>query len=171
MHGNPDHYRHVDRAARTSNAQVIYDKTMIKEFNGKILMLGPRLKGVRFTTEFNSLNFLSVGETIEPDGMCMPGIKATQGELVLMDEHIGWGALGFDINLAGKQLGNLGDTLPHTKEWQPIKAPDVQMTPICSNVAHNTLDKEAPAKAVNAIQSKRVIPCHYNSPGLFFEIP
>ena len=178
-HGDPDHYWHADRVAKASNAQVICNKTMVREVNGKILMLGPRAKGVAFTTEFNHLNLLAVGETIELDGMTISGLKATHGELVLRvgpftttvktgpDERIGWGSLGFDIKLDGKRLVNLGDTLLHTKEWQSIKAPDVLMIPIGGKVAHNTMDVEEAVQAVKVMQPKLVIPCHYNCPGLF----
>jgi L-ascorbate metabolism protein UlaG (beta-lactamase superfamily) len=178
-HGDPDHYWHADRVARASNAQVICNKTMVREVNGKALMLGPRAKGLAFTTEFNHLNLLAVGETIELDGMTISGLKATHGELVLKvgpfsktvktgpNERIGWGAIGFDIKLDGKRLVNLGDTLLHAKEWQSIKAPDVLMIPIGGKVAHNTMDVEEAVQAVKAMQPKLVIPCHYNCPGLF----
>ena len=178
-HGDPDHYWHADRVARVSNAQVICNKTMVREVNGKALMLGPRAKGLAFTTEFNNLNLLGVGETIELDGMTISGLKATHGELVLKvgpfsktvkpgpDERIGWGGLGFDIKLDGKRLANLGDTLLLAKEWQSIKAPDVLMIPIGGKVAHNTMDEEEAVQAVKIIQPKLVIPCHYNCPGLF----
>jgi len=180
-HGDPDHYWHADRVARASNAQVICNKTMVREVNGKALMLGPRAKGVRFTTEFNHLNLLAVDETIELDGMTITGLKATHGELVLRvgpftktvktgpDERIGWGAIGFDIKLDGKRLVNLGDTLLLAKDWQSIKVPDVLMIPIGGKVAHNTMDVEAAVQAVKLIQPKLVIPCHYNCPGLFLK--
>jgi L-ascorbate metabolism protein UlaG (beta-lactamase superfamily) len=178
-HGDPDHYWHADRVARASNAQVICNKTMVREVNGKALMLGPRAKGVRFTTEFNNLNLLSVGETIELDGMSITGLKATHGELVLKigpftkivktgpDERIGWGGIGFDIKLHRKRLVNLGDTLLLENEWQSIKTPDVLMIPIGGKVAHNTMDEAAAVQAVKILQPKLVIPCHYNCAGLF----
>ena len=178
-HGDPDHYWHADRVAKASNAPVICNKTMVREVNGKALMLGPRAKGVAFTTEFNHLNLLSVGETIELDGMSITGLKATHGELVLKigpftktvktgpNERIGWGGMGFDIKLDGKRLVNLGDTLLHAKEWESIQEPDVLMIPIGGKVAHNTMDEAAAVQAVKIIQPKLVIPCHYNCPGLF----
>jgi L-ascorbate metabolism protein UlaG (beta-lactamase superfamily) len=177
-HGDPDHYWHADRVARASNAQVICNKTMVREVNGKALMLGPRAKGVRFTTEFNHLNLLAVDETIELDGMTITGLKATHGELVLKvgpfsktvktgpNERIGWGAIGFEIILNDKKIVNLGDTLLHEKEWESIKQPDVLMIPIGGKVAHNTMDEEE-AQEVKIIQPKLVIPCHYNCAGLF----
>ncbi|TNG00738.1 MAG: MBL fold metallo-hydrolase [Gammaproteobacteria bacterium] len=178
-HGDPDHYWHADRVAKASNAPVICNRTMVREVNGKALMLGPRAKGLAFTTEFNNLNLLAVDETIELDGMSITGIKATHGELILkigpfskivkpgLGERIGWGAIGFDIKLDGKRLVNLGDTLLHEKEWQSIKEPDVLMIPIGGKAAHNTMDAEAAVQAVKLVQPKLVIPCHYNCPGLF----
>ena len=178
-HGDPDHYWHADRVANASNAQVICNKTMVRQVKGKTLMLGPRAKGVAFTAEFNHLNLLSVDETIELDGMSITGVKATHGDLVLKigpftktvktgpNERIGWGSIGFDIRIDGKRLVNLGDTLLHKNEWQSIKAPDVLMIPIGGKVAHNTMNEEEAVQAVKEIQPKLVIPCHYNCAGLF----
>ena len=45
-HGDPDHYWHADRVAKASGASVICNKTMLREVNGKTLMLGPRDKGL-----------------------------------------------------------------------------------------------------------------------------
>ena len=109
--------------------------TMVREVKGKALMLGPRAKAVAFTTAFNHLNLLAVGETIELDGMAITGLKATRGELVLKvgpfsttvkpgsDERIGWGAIGFEIILSDKKIVNLGDTLLHKKEWESTAVP------------------------------------------------
>lgn len=178
-HGDPDHYWHADRVARVSNAKVICNKTMVREVNGKRLMLGPRSKGVAFTKEFSHLNLLGFGETIELDGMTITGLKATHGALVLRigpiaktvktgpNERIGWGAIGFDIKLDGKRLVNLGDTLLHAQEWRAIQAPDVLMIPIGGKVAHNTMNVEEAVQAVQVMRPKQVIPCHYNCPGLF----
>lgn len=152
---------------------------MVREVKGKTLMLGPRSKGVAFTKEFSNLNLLSVGETIELDGMSVTGLKSTHGDLVLTigpltktvktgpNERIGWGGMGFDIRLDGKRLVNLGDTLLHTEEWQSIQAPDVLMIPIGGRVALNTMNEEEAIQAVKAMNPKLVIPCHYNCPGLF----
>ena len=178
-HGDPDHYWHADRVAETSKAPVICNETMVRNVNGKALMLGPRDKGLAFTTEFNNLHTLSVDETIELDGLSITGIKTTHGELVLKlgpfsktvkpgpKERIGWGAIGFDIKLDGKRIVNLGDTLFHEKEWQSIIEPDVLMIPIGGEAAHNTMDVEEAIQAVKNMRPKLVIPCHYNCPGFF----
>jgi L-ascorbate metabolism protein UlaG (beta-lactamase superfamily) len=85
---------------------------MVRIVNGKELMLGPRNKGLAFTTPINKFHTLS--KTVYPGP----------------EERVGWGAIGFDIELDGKKIVNLGDTLLHEKEWQRINAPDVLMIPI-----------------------------------------
>jgi L-ascorbate metabolism protein UlaG (beta-lactamase superfamily) len=178
-HGDPDHYWHADRVAKASNAAVICNITMLKDVNGKRLMLGPRAKGLAFTTSMNNLHTLSVNETIQLDGMTITGLKATHGPFSLKigpfsktvypgpDERVGWGAIGFKIQFDGKTIVNLGDTLPHFEEWANIKKPDILMIPIGGKTIHNTMDENEAIKAVDIIQPKLVIPCHYNCPGLF----
>ena len=51
-HGDPDHYWHADRVAKVSRAPVIINKTMVRELDGKSLMLGPRSKGMAFDKEW-----------------------------------------------------------------------------------------------------------------------
>jgi L-ascorbate metabolism protein UlaG (beta-lactamase superfamily) len=111
--------------------------------------------------------------------MAVTGVKATHGELVLKigpfttivkpgpDERIGWGSIGFNINVNGKRILNLGDTLLHEQEWKNFIEPDVLMIPIGGKIARNTMDEEEAIQAVKAINPKLVIPCHYNCPGLF----
>lgn len=178
-HGDPDHYWHADRVAEASCAPVICNKTMVQEVNGEALMLGPRDKGLAFTTAFKNLHTLSVDETIEIDGMTITGIKTTHGELVLKlgpfskvvkpgpEERIGWGAIGFDIKLGDKRIVNLGDTLLHESEWKNINAPDVLMIPIGGKLAHNTMDEAEALQAIKIMKPKLVIPCHYNCPAFF----
>ncbi len=110
-HGDPDHYWHMDRVAETSNAPVICNKTMVKKVHGKKLILGPRDKGLAFTTEIKKLHTLSVDETIKFDEMSITGIKTTHGSLTFKlgpfsktlhpgpKERVGWGAIGFEIKL------------------------------------------------------------------------
>ena len=178
-HGDPDHYWHADRVAHASNASVICNKTMARNIHGKVLMLGPRDKGLVFTTEFANLYTLSVDETIEVNDMSITGIKTTHGELVLKlgpfsktlkpgtNERIGWGSIGFEIILDGKLIVNLGDTLLHIMEWQMIPEPDVLMIPIGGKAVHNTMDVKEAVQAVKSMRPKLVIPCHYNCPAFF----
>jgi len=178
-HGDPDHYWHADRVAEVSGAPVICNKTMVREIEGKTLMLGPRDKGLAFTTKLENVHTLSVGETIQLDGMSITGIVTTHGELILKigpfaktvkpgpEERVGWGAIGFDIKLDSKRLINLGDTLLHEKEWQKINEPDVLMIPIGGKAIHNTMDVQEAVQAVKIMRPKLVIPCHYNCPAFF----
>ena len=171
-HGDPDHYWHMDRVARVSKAPVICNKTMVRKIGGKTLMLGPRDKGLAFTTRMEKLHTITVAETIQLDGMSITGIKATHGPITLKigplsktlkpgpDERIGWGAIGFNIQLDGKSVVNLGDTLLHEKEWQSIKNPDVLMIPIGGRTVPNTMDEKEAIQAVKITQPKLVIPCH-----------
>jgi len=178
-HGDPDHYWHADRVAKASGAAVICNKTMLKDDSGKRLMLDPRNKGLTFTTAMKNVHPVTVGETLELDGMKVSGIKATHGELVLKlgpfsntvvpgpHERIGWGAIGFNIQLNGRSIVNLGDTLLHSEEWKVISQPDVLMIPIGGKVAHNTMDEDEALEAVRIMKPVMVLPCHYNCPAFF----
>ena len=178
-HGDPDHYWHADRMAAVSHAPVICNKTMLKKINGNNLMLGPRDRGIAFTTVFERYYTLDVDETIEVDGMSITGIKATHGSLIIKlgpfsktlnpgpEERIGWGAIGFKIILDGRIIVNLGDTLLHAEEWKSIDSPDVLMIPIGGKAVHNTMDVPTALQAIKIIRPKLVIPCHYNCPAFF----
>ena len=178
-HGDPDHYWHTDRVAAVSKAAVICNKTMIKKIDEKTLMLGPRNKGLAFTAQIKNTHSIAVGETIQLDGMSITGIQATHGPLTLKlgpfsktvrpgpEERVGWGAIGFQIQLHGKTIVNLGDTLLHSKNWSTIENPDVLMIPIGGREVGNTMDDEEALQAVKRIQPKLVIPCHYNLPAFF----
>lgn len=178
-HGDPDHYWHADRVAKASGAPVICNKIMLRDVNGKMLMLGPRDKGLAFTMPFENVNTLSIDETIEVNGVSITGIKTSHGELVLKlgpfsktvkpgpEERVGWGAIGFDIKLDGKRIINLGDTLLREKEWQKINMPDVLIIPIGGKAIHNTMDVPEALRAVKIMRPELVIPCHYNCPAFF----
>jgi L-ascorbate metabolism protein UlaG (beta-lactamase superfamily) len=178
-HGDPDHYWHADRVAEVSHAPVICNKTMVRNIDGQPLMLGPRDKGLAFTTPMKILHTISVDETIQLDGMSITGIKTTHGPLTFRfgpfsktlqpgsKERIGWGSIGFEIKINGKTIVNLGDTLLHEKEWQSIKNPDVLMIPIGGKAVGNTMDEEEAVEAVRIMHPKLVIPCHYNCPAFF----
>ncbi len=68
-HGDPDHHWYTDRVAEISNAAVICNKTMVKEKNGKKPLLGPRDRGLAFTTIIKNLHTISVDETIRLLGL------------------------------------------------------------------------------------------------------
>lgn len=178
-HGDPDHYWHADRVAAASGAAVICNQTMLIDKSGRRLMLGPRSKGLSFTTEMENIHTVSVDETIELDEMTVTGVKTTHGDLILRlgpfsktvspgpGERIGWGAIGFDIRLAGRRIVNLGDTLLHAEEWAKIEQPDVLMIPIGGRSIHNTMDEDEALEAVRIMRPGTVIPCHYNCPAFF----
>jgi len=178
-HGDPDHYWHIDRVARASNASVICNKSMLRMVKGSERMLGPRDRGLAFTLSLENVHSLSIGETIQLDGMSVTGIQTTHGQLKLKigpfskilkpgpKERIGWGAIGFKIQLDNKIIVNLGDSLLDEKEWQGISNPDVLMIPIGGKAVHNTMDEQEALRAVKIMNPKFVIPCHYNCPAFF----
>ena len=178
-HGDPDHYWHADRVAEASGAAVICNQTMLRDDSGQALMLGPRSKGLTFTTAMKNVHPITVGETLDLDGMMVTGIKTTHGELLLKlgpfsknvkpgpEERVGWGAIGFNIRIDGKSIVNLGDTLLHSEAWKMIKQPDVLMIPIGGRIAHNTMDEDEALEAVRIMKPAVVLPCHYNCPGFF----
>jgi L-ascorbate metabolism protein UlaG (beta-lactamase superfamily) len=178
-HGDIDHFWHTDRVAEASGAPVFCNETMVRNINGKVLMLGPRDKGVAFTTPVKKLHTISVEKTIQLDGMSITGIQVTHGALTFKfgplsktikpgpGERIGWGAIGFKITFNGTTVVNLGDTLLHEDEWSKIQNPDVLMIPIGGRKVHNTMDEEDALKAVSIMKPRLVIPCHYNCPALF----
>jgi len=178
-HADPDHYWHADRVAEASGAAVICNKTMVRNVDGRDLMLGPRSKGLKFNTPFSNLHTIGVDETIKLDGITVTGMKATHGTLVVKvgpftrtiepgpDERIGCGAIGYYMQFGGKRLVNLGDTILHKAEWSNITQPDVLMIPIGGKQAQNTMDEDEALKVVSSMKPHIVIPCHYNCPGLF----
>jgi len=177
-HGDPDHYWHVDRIAEKSGAPVICNKTMVIEKNSRKLLLGPRDRGLAFTTEIKNLYTIAPFETIDVDEVKITGIKTAHGPLIFKfgpfsktlspgpDERIGWGAIGFEIGIDKKTIVNLGDTLIHRDEWKGINSPDVLMLPIGGGNVHNTMDENEALETVAMIKPALVIPCHYNCAGL-----
>ena len=177
-HGDPDHYWHVDRIAEKSGAPVICNKTMVKEDGSKSLLLGPRNKGLAFTTEIKNLYTIVPLETINVDGVKITGIQTAHGPLQFKigpfskalhpcpNERVGWGAIGFQIRINQKTIVNLGDTIIHRDEWKTISSPDVLMIPIGGREVHNTMDENEALETVEMIKPKMVIPCHYNCGGL-----
>jgi len=178
-HGDPDHHWYTDRVAEASGAAVICNKSMLKEINGRNLMLGPRDRGLAFTKTIKNLHTVSVDETIELDGMKITGIKTAHGPVTFRlgpfsktlhpgpDERMGYGSIGFNIFIDEKNIVNLGDTLLHEEEWKVIENTDVLMIPIGGKIPRNTMDEREALTAVEIIKPKVVIPCHYNCPALF----
>lgn len=178
-HGDPDHYWHMDRVAKASKAAIICNRNMVKNVKGKSLMLGPRSKGLAFTKEMKNVHTLSVNQSVQLDNMTITGLKAEHGPLTLKigpiiktkhpgpEERVGWGAIGFKIELNGSTIVNLGDTLLHLEGWQAIKDADFLILPIGGREAHNTMDEIEALQAIKYLKPKVVTPCHYNVPALF----
>lgn len=178
-HGDPDHHWHTDRVAKASSAKVICNEQMVRTVNGKKLMLGPRSKGLTFSTPIQKLYTVSVDETMVVDDLEITGIKGTHGPLTLKvgpfsktlyegpNERFGYGEMGFQIKFQDQTIVNLGDTILHEDEWKKLPSPDVLMIPIGGKVAGNTMDEQEALKAVKLIKPKVVIPVHYNCGALF----
>lgn len=178
-HGDPDHHWHTDRVANASGAKVICNETMLKQINGKSLMVGPRSKGLAFTADIKNVTTLSVNQRIQLDDMTITGLRAEHGPLTLKigpikkteypgpEERVGWGNMGFKIELDGHTIVNLSDTLLHLEAWESVNDADVLMIPIGGREAQNTMDETEALQAVRVLKPKVVIPCHYNLPALF----
>ncbi len=178
-HGDPDHHWHTDRVATASCTKVICNEKMVRTINGERLMLGPRDKGLKFTTLIKELYTVGVDETIEVDQLEVTGVKGTHGPLTLKigpfsktlyegpDERFGYGEMGFQIKFEGQSIVNLGDTILYEDEWRKLKSPDVLMVPIGGKIAGNTMNEEEALKAVRVIKPKMVIPVHYNCGAMF----
>ncbi len=178
-HGDPDHYWHADRVAQASGAHVVCHRAMARMEGGQQRLLGPRSKGLTFDTEIANVHLVDVGDQVDVDGVGVNAFQTTHGPLLVQvgpfrtvktpgpGERIGWGSIGYCITLAGKQIVNLGDSLLHTTEWASIRHPDVLMIPIAGGPNHSTMNEREALEAVESLQPKLVIPCHYNMPALF----
>jgi L-ascorbate metabolism protein UlaG (beta-lactamase superfamily) len=77
------------------------------------------------------------------------------------------GQIGLHIQLGGKSILNLGDSLIRG-EWKGL-APDILMIPIGGDKIPNTMNVQDALRAVKIINPKLVIPCHYNVPYEFIK--
>jgi L-ascorbate metabolism protein UlaG (beta-lactamase superfamily) len=178
-HGDPDHYWNTDRLALETGATIICNKTMLSEQNGDKFLLAPRKKGLSFTTKVNNVHSITQDQKIIVDDMNITGIKSVHGPLGIKfgpfskvekpgpKERIGWGAIGFKIELNGKTVVNMGDTIFLDNEWQNISNPDLLMVPIGGRFVNNTMDEKQALKTVEIIKPKQVVPCHYNCRAFF----
>ena len=175
-HGDPDHYWHADRIALAASAPLIMNASMIKRTESDICILKPRhtnkLEYTQFTGEVLPIR---VDEMINVNDVKIQGIQTTHGPIEVNifgmkkqefpgpKERIGYGAIGYKIEVFDKTIVNLGDTLLH-RDWAGLKA-DVLMLPI-GGLGNNkwTMDVEDALEAVKDISPKMVIPCHYNVP-------
>ena len=177
-HGDPDHYWQADRLAIMANAPLIMNASMIQESDDETNILIPRRDAIKFVPFAGKAVPLRVGKTIDIDGVKIQGIQTKHGPIKYNmfginkyripgpKERVGFGAMGFFIQIKNKTILNLGDTLIH-KQWAGLK-PDVLMLPI-GGLGNNvwTMDVTDALEAVESISPKRVIPCHYNVPFLW----
>jgi L-ascorbate metabolism protein UlaG (beta-lactamase superfamily) len=174
-HGDPDHYWQADRVARAACAPLILNKTMVKQTEGKTLILGPRSRGIQFIPYSGKVIPLDINEYTHIDGIQAGGIGTVHGPIELKilglkkretpgpKERVGFGSIGFKIELSNKSIVNLGDSVLQ-KEWVGLN-PDVLMLPIGGLGDHTwTMDLNEAIEAVKIISPKLVIPCHYSVP-------
>lgn len=178
-HADPDHYWHIDRVQEISNALIVCNKTLIQKKGEGTFMLDPRKIGLSFITPVQKIRTVSPSELITLDNMKIMGIKTAHGPLKLKvgpflktlhpgtNKRIGWGSIGFSIQINDKTIVNLGDTLLFEDEWNMLQNPDILMIPIGGGSIGNTMNEKEALMAVKRIRPKMVIPCHYNCPGLF----
>ncbi len=178
-HGDPDHYWYIDKVANASGAKVICNRNLIRNIDGKELLLGPRSKGLAFNTVVNNVHPISFDEVIEIDGIKITGIHSFHGPIIFKigpfekkfeqgpDERLGFGSIGYMIEIDEKVIINLGDTLLLDNVWNINQVPDVLMVPIGGKIPKNTMDENEALKAVEIINPKIVIPCHYNGSDFF----
>ena len=176
-HGDPDHYVNADKIAIASKAPLICGKELTKMKDGKLHLIHPRKGGIKNWIPFEDVYPLSVGDTLNLDGVSIEAIKTKHGPIYVPilgmkirktpgpEERVGLGAIGFKIKLNGKTIINLGDTL-FQEEWEGLKA-DILILPI-GGLGNNTwtLDVADAITTVKLILPKIVIPCHYNVPFL-----
>jgi len=174
-HGDPDHYWQADRVANAADAPLILNEMMIKQVGSEFHILAPRRRGLQFVPYAGKVFPLDVGESINLNGIQIQGLQTVHGPIEFRifglkqrktpgpEERVGFGSLGFKIQINNKTVVNLGDSLFH-KEWTVIK-PDVLMIPI-GGLGNNiwTMDATEALEAVKLISPKLVIPCHYSVP-------
>ncbi len=177
-HGDPDHHWQSDRVAEASGAHVVCGIDLTRTHDGKRLVVDPRGKELTSWVYIENLHPLEVGESAELDGVTFEAVRSLHGpiEVPLLgfkikkepgpNERVGLGSTGFSITVGDKSVLNLGDSLL-LADWEGLK-PDVLMLPI-GGMGQNTwtMDVDDALQAVESIDPKVVIPCHYNVPFLW----
>lgn len=177
-HGDPDHYWQADRVAMAADVPLILNRTMVKQAGSETQILAPRGRGLQFVPFAGKVLPLDVSETINIEGVSIQGIKTVHGSVEFRifgrkkretpgpHERVGFGAIGFKIQIKNKTIVNLGDSLLQN-EWAGLQ-PDILMLPIGGLGSHTwTLDTTEALEAVRLMAPKQVIPCHYNAPFLW----
>jgi L-ascorbate metabolism protein UlaG (beta-lactamase superfamily) len=145
-HRDPDHFAFVPKIASRHPCEVVCE-------NG----LGPLVekKGIE------RVHFLSVGETIELQGVEIVGLPALHGpgraKPLGEEEENRKGSIGFSFRVEGKSVVNLGDTV-FLDAWKGLEA-DVLMVPIGGFF---TMNRKEALRAVRLIKPRMVIPTHFH---------
>jgi len=148
---------------------------MVKQAEVETQILGPRSRGLQFVPYAGKVLPLDEGESINFKGIQIQGLMTIHGPIELKifglkkrvtpgpKERVGFGSIGFKIQIKNKTIVNLGDSL-FQKEWTGLK-PDILMIPI-GGLGNNTwtMDAIEALEAVRLISPKLVIPCHYSVP-------
>ena len=174
-HGDPDHYWQADRVAREAGAPLILSKTMVKQEGSESHILAPRRRGLQFIPYMGKVIPMDVGQSIEVDGIHIQGLPTIHGSIEFSifglkqretpgpRQRVGFGAMGFKVQVNDKTFVNFGDSLL-MKEWAGLN-PDVLMLPIGGLGNHTwTMDTTEALEAVRLISPNLVIPCHYSMP-------
>jgi L-ascorbate metabolism protein UlaG (beta-lactamase superfamily) len=177
-HGDPDHYWQADRIAKVAGAPLIMGKPMVKIKEQKQEILNPRRGGLDFVGYDGETHTIDIEEAILLNGVRVEGIKTVHGPIEYKilwktkreypgpGERVGWGSIGFKIEVEDKTVMNLGDSLLQ-EEWSELN-PDVLILPI-GGLGNNTwtMDLSDALEGVRLINPELVIPCHYNVPFLW----
>ncbi len=174
-HGDPDHYWCADRVAATAQAPLIMKKTMSKKQGEKSLILAPRRRGLTYVPYAGEVVGMEVGESKRFGKAQIEGLKTVHGPIEFKmfgrtqrdtpgpEERVGFGSLGFRIQIGDQSCVNLGDSLLQ-EDWAGLE-PDVLMLPIGGlGDSTWTMDPGEALEAVRIISPKIVIPCHYSVP-------
>jgi L-ascorbate metabolism protein UlaG (beta-lactamase superfamily) len=174
-HGDPDHYWFADKVAKAAQAPLIMNRTMIRAMGTETHILAPRRRGLTYVPFAGDVVPMEAGESRQFDGVRIEGIKTVHGPIEFEmfgrkqrdtpgpEERVGFGSLGFRIQVGDRVCVNLGDSLLR-EEWAELK-PDVLMLPI-GGLGNNTwtMNLDEALEAVRIIAPKLVIPCHYSVP-------
>ena len=174
-HGDPDHYWQADRVAQVADAPLILSKTMVKQEGSESHILAPRRRGFQFVPYTGKVIPMDVGQSTEVDGIQIQGLPTIHGSIEFSifglkqretpgpEQRVGFGAMGFKVQVNDKTFVNFGDSLL-MKEWTGLN-PDVLMLPIGGLGNHTwTMDTAEALEAVRLISPNLVIPCHYSMP-------
>lgn len=173
-HADPDHYWNADRMARVSGAPVICGDELVERRGDGTYLVYPRKDTLEYSAAVQRAYPMTPLDEIDVDGVHVGAIPAHHGDLRLsflwglVDKTVrrepqtlfAKGEVGFVITVGATRLVNLGDTLL-IREWGALR-PDVLMIPIGGREVGNTMDEREALEAVDIIEPKRVIPCHYD---------